>query len=528
MTEGIVHAALGNATSTRLLRLQPSVNIDSRLHGTLFEIDLQRNRPTLPKRWTPRPRSLYGDYRGHPPPRERLLPRHEDIVDYEFLSYTWGKPEPTSTIIVNNVELSIRVNLAQALRRLRHRDENRTLWVDALCISQTDLGEKSQQVQMIGDIVQGAIRTLAWVGEHMDGSEEIFRYTAISEFEYGGSSFRLPPEDDLKSFKDKSRILRTWAKFLCYRDYWNRLWIVQEVVTAKDVMICCGSDAQTWENLLSTTTRNISGVGRLLRYLRDAGFLTDLSAPVETFEVFGRGPDRVASHSSTPVQTLEDFRLGYRRVERLIAHRQRYLDVTYGTSTGAVFRLPGFNPYQDTTSPTAGTQCLDRRDIIYAVLSLETDAFVRGKIAVDYECSIWDLAFRVLKATSDMDHQGSGLWGFSRVYAILRLQGHEKRHLVDLIFVDSLEWEERLIDAVSEVLTSYENEKQVNLYDSPIKYVKPLPGRPEGLASAREHQRKSLIVWWTRTQAHRASVSSKRYINYEPDCDQCVKDEIGS
>ena len=355
------------------------------------------------------------------------------------------------------------MNLAQALRRLRHCDDDRILWVDALCISQTDLGEKSQQVQMIGDIVQGATRTLAWVGEHRNGSEDIFRYAEKPRLEQ--LRWRLAC-----TTKDMLKILHTWARFLYNREYWHRLWIVQEVVTAKDLVICCGSDSQRWDDLLLP-----------LDDLRDSieSPPPDLLSPLP---VFGGAPKTVGLADLLSVETFESFNLGHERLSRLKAHRQRYLrgmptrDVDSGYS--------GLDPDQYATSPTVGTRCLDRRDIVYAVLSLETDASVRGKIAVDYECSIWDLAFRVLKATSDRDHRGSGLWGDSRVYAILRLQDHEKRHLVDLIFVDLGEWTEMLIDAVIEVLISYDDENQVNLYDLPFKYVKPLP----------DQHRKSLLA----------------------------------
>ena len=60
---------------------------------------------------------------------------------YEALSYTWGKPAFTARLSCSGVEFPITQNLYHALRYLRHAHESRLLWVDALCINQSDLEE---------------------------------------------------------------------------------------------------------------------------------------------------------------------------------------------------------------------------------------------------------------------------------------------------------------------------------------------------------------------------------------------------
>jgi hypothetical protein len=71
---------------------------------------------------------------------------------YQCLSYTWGASDNTSDISVCNTSFAVRKNLYDFLRRFRDATETRSLWVDALCISQTDLDEKAHQVFMIGRI----------------------------------------------------------------------------------------------------------------------------------------------------------------------------------------------------------------------------------------------------------------------------------------------------------------------------------------------------------------------------------------
>jgi hypothetical protein len=62
----------------------------------------------------------------------------DDNPSYEALSYTWGDPLGKTPIFLEGVTFLITKNLHWALRRLRHVDETRHIWVDALCINQSN------------------------------------------------------------------------------------------------------------------------------------------------------------------------------------------------------------------------------------------------------------------------------------------------------------------------------------------------------------------------------------------------------
>lgn len=66
---------------------------------------------------------------------------------YEPLSYCWGDPEIKETIYCNYVPISITINLYTAMLRFRQRNETRILWVYAVCINQTSIEERQQQVR---------------------------------------------------------------------------------------------------------------------------------------------------------------------------------------------------------------------------------------------------------------------------------------------------------------------------------------------------------------------------------------------
>ncbi|KAK0613702.1 heterokaryon incompatibility protein-domain-containing protein, partial [Immersiella caudata] len=105
------------------------------------------------------------------PHRQKLSPLAGDLLTvslldkprYDALSYAWGDVESSLALTLNGSRLHIRRNLENALRHLRLPDEPRFLWIDALCINQTDIGERSHQVQLMGEIYSQATTVRAWI-----------------------------------------------------------------------------------------------------------------------------------------------------------------------------------------------------------------------------------------------------------------------------------------------------------------------------------------------------------------------------
>lgn len=55
-------------------------------------------------------------------------------------------------------------NLFTALRHLRNKMTEQTVWTDAICINQMDLDERAQQVPVIKDIFHDADGVVIWLG----------------------------------------------------------------------------------------------------------------------------------------------------------------------------------------------------------------------------------------------------------------------------------------------------------------------------------------------------------------------------
>ncbi|KAI8225327.1 Heterokaryon incompatibility protein 6, OR allele [Colletotrichum sp. SAR 10_96] len=84
-------------------------------------------------------------------------------MPYEALSYAWGSTDQSETITANGQILHVTKNLYSALEHLRQK-ENRILWIDAICIDQTNLQERGHQVGQMSDIYRQADQVLVWLG----------------------------------------------------------------------------------------------------------------------------------------------------------------------------------------------------------------------------------------------------------------------------------------------------------------------------------------------------------------------------
>jgi hypothetical protein len=88
---------------------------------------------------------------------------------YESISWCWGKGDWTRPIRVRFDDgdkcLKVSTNLESALRHLRLTDKFRILWIDAICIDQSNSGEKSRQVPMMSEIYGKAKSVCVWLGD---------------------------------------------------------------------------------------------------------------------------------------------------------------------------------------------------------------------------------------------------------------------------------------------------------------------------------------------------------------------------
>ena len=89
----------------------------------------------------------------------------EEKPQYETVSYFWGNPARCSLIIVDEKALRVPENTERTLRKLANTDRQRVLWIDAVCINQDDVEERSCQVAIMSIIYESSTGNMIDLGD---------------------------------------------------------------------------------------------------------------------------------------------------------------------------------------------------------------------------------------------------------------------------------------------------------------------------------------------------------------------------
>ena len=321
----------------------------------------------------------------------------EEAPAFEAMSYTWGAPDNPGSIRIGSRSYAVRRSLYEFLFKIRRKDQVRLLWVDGLCIDQDDLDEKTSQVKDMGLIFARADTVLAWVGEHAEESEKLFRPWPKLSRHVIPFLLRLVGWPHQLTYAERSERERIWTAFLS-RPYFSRLWVLQELVVAQQVVVHCGDDSINWDDLIYKRgrSRNISFARRKLSYspgsmqksqsyfdgvaLTTAPDVNPLfqarvePAPVDTaVSIFQR-------HAES-IQGLNVTRMWYRETF-FSEHKNRKVYDEY---------LPYIYEWYDLLIDFSHAQCTDPRDKIYALRPLFDKYWTgeaEGRILPDYRISL--------------------------------------------------------------------------------------------------------------------------------------------
>ena len=174
--------------------------------------------------------------------RLRTLPLRQDLA-YSALSYAWGSQPGYESININGqADFKVTVGVAAALRRLRHPDRTRCLWVDAICINQANIKERSGQVALMAFIFEYAEVVYVWLGpcdvtkEHTRENEHCYEHSIMWD---GTFEFATALEAPLCNVHASGKL-----------QWWWRTWAVQEIALARKVVVVAGSHRLSWQKAL--------------------------------------------------------------------------------------------------------------------------------------------------------------------------------------------------------------------------------------------------------------------------------------
>ncbi len=175
---------------------------------------------------------------------------------YYALSYVWGDATDTEIIKVNGHNFHATKNLVAALRQLKasHSYETGALWVDAICINQADISERSSQVKIMDQIYKNATEVLCWLGGEDESSVVAMRLLNVlsqdihetPEMTENGESLGFTPLKDpfyLDNIRQLPQESILSLSLFSQRPYWTRIWTLQEMVLAGPCKLICGDQS---------------------------------------------------------------------------------------------------------------------------------------------------------------------------------------------------------------------------------------------------------------------------------------------
>jgi hypothetical protein len=134
----------------------------------------------------------------------------DDSSSYVALSYAWGNSVASRQIACGaNEGLSVTTNCYDALQQLRHSFRTRTLWVDSICVNQSNEEEKSHEVSLMQDIYDRAEKVYIWLGKGNQNSDYAMDWLANATLDLSLEfAVRVAPFPEFLRPRDLSRLLR--------------------------------------------------------------------------------------------------------------------------------------------------------------------------------------------------------------------------------------------------------------------------------------------------------------------------------
>ncbi|KAJ9658835.1 hypothetical protein H2201_007616 [Coniosporium apollinis] len=261
-------------------------------------------------------------------------------LTYTALSYVWGDVKNSPEIFLQGEDehgeaWKVTPNLHVALLHLRSPSQERTFWIDALCINQENLEERASQVRLMRDIYESAQEVIVWLGPG-DVGDVAIAVDYMRSFEEA-SKWRVynPHTNSFFGHPRTKAAVPIFRHDIMDRPWWSRIWVIQEVVVSRKTTLQIGDSCFSWSSFIST-----------LRYL---------AATMES---------RIRALQGSP-GAIEQMRLGWRTADPQ-AHQTLFS------------LLLAFRDF-DSSEP---------RDKVFALLGLVRNAGLSPLPLPDYEVSV--------------------------------------------------------------------------------------------------------------------------------------------
>lgn len=272
----------------------------------------------------------------------QLVDLYDIREPYDCVSYVWGDSTVTRPVLVNGYEFQVTTNLYNALRHIRSQSETIRIWADAICINQSDLDEKSEQVTMMTRIYRQCSTVHIWLGLPSPENVSWNPFSFLEQFLQGRHLYEFPGFHRntangpwlWESDAETDRILDGFLQVV-ESPWWTRAWTVQEWLLPNRAVLMLGTWKMTWTDVLAAVTK------------RDNHYYSQSQCCSEASRCFS--PQQIGS-----IESWMQYPAWAKRVHDLLSQEN--------------FDYPSFNQI---LLACADRQCSDPRDKIYSMMAFK-------------------------------------------------------------------------------------------------------------------------------------------------------------
>ena len=159
----------------------------------------------------------------------------------------------------------VRDGVAAISREIPDFNENgpdARIWIDAICINQADLEERAAQVNLMNEVYSDAGYVIVWLGRK--DQRTMTALDTIAKLVNSGDKlvksnivpYRFHPPSDYERAQLPHISQDDWdaVASLLFRQWFRRIWVIQEVFFARGIICYCGDTEVQWGDIESVTS----------------------------------------------------------------------------------------------------------------------------------------------------------------------------------------------------------------------------------------------------------------------------------
>jgi hypothetical protein len=124
----------------------------------------------------------------------------------------------------------------------------RVLWADAICIDQSRITERNHPVALMADIYRKCNRCLIWLGKAQEVTDYLDSLSELLTILSKKQHLNHPNAPHINPLLALPRIPLMYVNQVAW---WNRIWVVQEVILAPQSLVLYGSFEMVFSDLVN-------------------------------------------------------------------------------------------------------------------------------------------------------------------------------------------------------------------------------------------------------------------------------------